>query len=322
MVVALALGGTRIKGVAMAADGSLLHSGGRQTRADRGPDAVLETVLDYAGELSRRHSASAAGIAVPGLVGEATGTSVLAAQLGWRQVPVRRWLAEELEMPVAFAHEVRAGGVAEARLGAGRSCRSFLFVAVGNGVTASTVVDGRPAREGGGATDELGHLVIRPGGDPCSCGGAGCLETVASASAVARRYRLATGEENVTAKEVQARARTGDPIAAGIWHEAIEALADGLSSAISLVGPERIVVGGALARAGRSYVDALQAELSKRLTLREAPRVVPSGLGQQAAVLGAALLAQQVHLAGRSAPAPRPRRWTSLSAGPWRPAAR
>ncbi|GGV34076.1 hypothetical protein GCM10010495_58750 [Kitasatospora herbaricolor] len=321
VVVALAVGGTQIKGVAMAADGSLLHSGGRQTRADRGPDAVLETVLDYAGELSRRHAASAAGIAVPGLVGEATGTSVFAAQLGWRQVPVRRWLAEELEMPVAFGHEVRAGALAEARLGAGRSCRSFLFVTVGNGVTASMVVDGRPTREGDGCAGALGPPAVRPGGDPCSCAGAGCLETVASAAAVARRYRLATGEENVTAKEVQGRARTGDPVAAGIWREAIEALADGLSAAISPAGPERIVVGGAMARAGRSYFDPLQAELSKRLAFREAPRIVPSGLGRQAAVLGAALLAQQLHLARQAAP-PRPRRWTSLHAAPARPTAR
>ncbi|MFC9331767.1 ROK family protein [Kitasatospora sp. NPDC057015] len=320
MVIALAVGGTQIKGVAMAADGSLLYSGHRRTQADRGPDAVLETVLDYAGELSRHYWASAAGIAMPGLVGEATGTSVFAAQLGWRQVPVRRWLAEELEMPVAFGHEVRAGGLAEARLGAGRSCRSFLFVAVGNGVTASMVVDGRPTSDAGGFAGELGHLVIRPGGDPCSCGGAGCLETVASTAAIARRYRLATGEENLTAKEVRSRAGTGDPIAAGIWREAIEALADGLSSAISLVGPERIVVGGALAKAGRSYFDPLPAELSKRLAFREAPRIVPSGLGQQAAVLGAALLAQQLHLARQTAP--RPRRWTSLSSGPGRPAAR
>ncbi|WP_329493442.1 ROK family protein [Kitasatospora herbaricolor] len=321
MVVALAVGGRQIKGVAMAADGSLLHSGARRTRADRGPDAVLETVLDYAGELARHHSASAAGIAVPGLVGEATGTSVLAAQLGWREVPVRRWLAEELEMPVAFGHEVRAGALAEARLGAGRSCRSFLFVTVGNGVTASMVVDGRPTREDDGCAGALGQAAVRPAGGPCSCGGAGCLETVASAAAIARRYRLATGEENVTAKEVQGRTRAGDPIAAGIWREAIEALADGLSAAIGLAGPERIVVGGGLAKAGRSYFDPLRAELSKRLAFREAPRIVPSGLGQQAAVLGAALLAQQLHLARQAAP-PRPRRWTSPSAGAGRPAAR
>ncbi|MCX5214514.1 ROK family protein [Kitasatospora sp. NBC_00240] len=321
VVIALEVGGAQIEAVAMAADGSLLHSGRRPTRADRGPDAVLETVLDYAGELSRRYAPSAAGIAVPGLVGEAAGTSVFAAHLGWRHIPVRRWLAEELEIPVAFGHDVRAGGLAEARLGAGRACRSFLFVPVGHGIAASMVLDGRTTTGGGDFAGELGHLVIRPGGDPCPCGGAGCLETVASTAAIARRYRLATGEEDVTAEAVQRRAKAGDPTAAGIWREAVEALADGLSSAISLVAPERIVVAGALARAGRSYFDPLQAELSKRLAFQKAPRVVPSRLGRQAGVLGAALLAQQLHLTRQAAARQRLGQRTPVSAGPLRLAA-
>ncbi|MFF3598994.1 ROK family protein [Kitasatospora indigofera] len=320
VVIALEVGGTRITAVAMAADGSLLHSGGRPTRTDRGPDAVLETVLDYAGELSRRWSPSAAGIAVPGLVGEATGTSVFAPHLGWRRVPVRRWLAEELEIPVAFGHCARTGALAEARLGAGRARRSFLFVPVGSGVAASIVLDGRPQAGGGGPAGELGHLVVRPGGDPCPCGAVGCLETVASAAAIARRYRLASGEENVTAKQVQTRAAAGDPVAAGVWREAVEALADGLNATFGPAAPERIVVGGALALAGRTYFDALQAELSMRAAFRKAPRVVPSGLGRQSGVLGAALLAQELYRAVRAAPPRRLRQRTPVPTGRFRPA--
>ncbi|MER5641443.1 ROK family protein [Kitasatospora sp. NPDC002227] len=300
-VIALDVGGTQIKTGVLAPDGTLTHGERWFTRAERGPDAVIETVLACATELTRRHAPAAVGIAVPGLVDEAAGTSVFAANLGWRDVPVRAWLAEELGLPVAFGHDVRAGGLAEARRGAGRGCRSFLFVPVGTGVAAAVVLDGRPLLGGRGFAGELGHLVVRPGGEPCPCGNRGCVETLASASAIARRYRRATGGEEVDAEEVRRRAEAGDRAASAVWSEAVEALADGLAATVNLFDPERIVIGGGLARAGEPYFGPLRAALAERLTFREAPPVVPAELGHQAGCLGAALLAQDL----RTGPAPR-----------------
>ncbi|WP_441247742.1 ROK family protein [Kitasatospora sp. McL0602] len=303
-VIGLEVGGARIRGVAMDSDGTLVHTGYRQTRVGRGPDAVLETVLEYAADLARRYPPAAAGIAVPGLVEEAAGLSVFSAHLGWRQMPVRRWLAEELGVPVAFGHDARVGALAEARLGAGRKSRSFLFVPVGTGIGASMVHQGHALADPDGRTGELGHALVRPGGDPCPCGSRGCLETVASAAAIARRYRLLTGGTGITAREVQRRAEAGDPAAARIWREAVEALADGLSPVVDLLGPERIVIGGALAQAGKSYFDALRTALATRLALRRPPRLVAARFGRQAGVMGAALLARQLRPSRPGPPRP------------------
>jgi glucokinase len=141
---------------------------------------------------------------------------------------------------------------------------------------------------------ELGHLVVRPGGDAWPCGGRGCLETVASAAAIARHYARASGESGVTAKEVQERSAAGDPAAATVWRNAIEALADGLASAIMLLDPERVVIGGGLARAGAPYFAPLPTAVAERFTFQAIPEIVPAELGHQAGCQGAALLAHDL----------------------------
>jgi glucokinase len=199
-----------------------------------------------------------------------------------------------LGIPVAFGHDARAGGLAEARLGAGRGCRSALFVPVGTGIAAALMFDGRVHSGALRSAGELGHLVVRPGGEPCPCGNRGCLETLASAGALARRYRLATGETGVSALQVQQRAQAGDEVAAGICADAVDALAEGLSAAVQLFDPERIILGGTLAAAGEPYFAPLRAALAARLTYRQAPPVVPGELGHRAGSLGAALLARNL----------------------------
>ncbi|MEV3987768.1 ROK family protein [Streptomyces sp. NPDC049837] len=305
-VIALDVGGTYIKGGVLSDDGTLRHTERWCTRADRGPDAVLETVLARAAELAERcPAAEAAGVVVPGIVDEYDGVSVLATNLGWRDVPVKDWLAEHLDLPVAFGHDVRAGGLAEARAGAGRGCGDFLFVPVGTGIAAAVFTGGRArALTGGhGGAGELGHLVVRPGGERCHCGARGCLETVASASAIARRYSRATGRCGITARDVQGRAQAGDAKAAAIWSEAVEALADALTTAITLYDPERVVIGGGLSGAGESCLAPLRAALAERLTFqarfRAVPQVVAARLGDRAGCMGAAYLAQDL-LARRS----------------------
>ncbi|GHF59526.1 sugar kinase [Kitasatospora xanthocidica] len=293
-VIALDVGGTAVKGGAAGEDGVLRDTDHRPTGAERGPDAVLETVLAAARRLAERHRPAAVGIVVPGIVDEAAGTAVLAANLGWRRLPVRARLAEELGLPVALGHDVRAGGLAEARIGAGRGSRDFLFVPVGTGIAAAVVSNGRAVTGSHTRAGELGHLVVRPDGDPCPCGGRGCLETVASAAAVARRYAAATGEGGVTAEDVGERAAAGDPTAATVWTEAVEALADALTTAVTLLDPERIVIGGGLARAGERYLAPLRAAVAGRLTFQRPPEIVPAELGHRAGCQGAALLAHDL----------------------------
>jgi glucokinase len=296
VVLALDVGGTGMKCALVRPDGTVHHAERHPTPVAAGPDAVTATILDVAAGLAGRALADgltpvAAGLVVPGVVDEESGVAVWSSNVGFRDVPLRDLLAARLGRPAALGHDVRAGGLAEARLGAGRDERHVLFVAVGTGIAAAHVVDGRVSAGAHGAAGELGHIVIRPGGPSCGCGARGCLESVASAAAIGRRYASATGRAGATAVDVAARATAGDAEATTVWRDALAALADGLATAQALMDTGTIVLGGGLAEAGDTLLTPLRAALRERLTFHRMPRLVPAALGDRAGCLGAALLA-------------------------------
>jgi glucokinase len=196
----------------------------------------------------------------------------------------------KLELPTALGHDVRAGGLAEARLGSGRGWRHVLVVPIGTGIAAAHVVDGRVFAGAHGAAGEIGHIVVRPDGPRCGCGQRGCLEAIASASAVARRYLEAAGRP-APAEEVAELAASGDPVASAVWRETVDALADGLLVGIALFDPELVVVGGGLAEAGDALLTPLGDALRERITFHREPRLSRAALGDESGCLGAALLA-------------------------------
>ena len=179
---------------------------------------------------------AALGVAVPGIIDEQRGVAVMAANLGWRETPVSALLSEATGLPVALGHDVRAACVAEWQLGAARGSDDALLVALGTGIGAGVVSDGR-LLVGGGYAGQLGHVVVDPGGARCTCGQYGCLATLASATAVVRRYAeraAATSTPgDLTARDVARLARTGDLAAAAVWAEAVAALADALATAVT-----------------------------------------------------------------------------------------
>lgn len=300
VVVALDVGGSGMKCALVRRDGTVTHTEHHLTRAARGPAAVIDTILDVAEALAdtaRREGLApvALGLAVPGVIDEAQGVAIWSANIGFRDVPLRKLAAARLGMPAALGHDVRVGGLAEARLGAGRYARHVLFVAIGTGIAAAHVIDGAAAAGAHGAAGEFGHVLVRPGGPRCGCGRDGCLEAVASASAVARRYAelasTAPDAPEASAAEVATRAAAGDPLAQQVWTDAVEALADGLATGQALFDVEAVVLGGGLARAGAQLLDPLRAALHDRMTFHREPRLVPAALGAEAGCLGAALLA-------------------------------
>ncbi len=301
LAIALDVGGTAIKAALLRADGTAVHETSMPTGA--GPKSAVDTILQVAEALAERAvelagaPAVAAGVAVPGVVDEAAGIAVNSANLRWRDVPLRDLLTTRLRLPVAVGHDVRAGGVAEARLGAGRGCPLFLFVPVGTGIAAAVAIDGRVVSGAHGRAGELGHLVARPDGPLCACGRRGCVEAIASAAAIARRYAVAGGDA-VSAEQVAARAAAGEERAQRVWSEAVGALADGMLDAVTLFDPDLIAVGGGLARSGEQLLAPLRTALARRLTFESMPRIVPAELGYRASCLGAGLLAFDLAAAG------------------------
>jgi glucokinase len=298
-VVALDVGGTSMKGAIVGPDGATCGPLRRPTPREQGPEAVTVSVgatLDLLLEDARRRGleVAAAGVVVPGIVDEERGVAVFSANLGWRELPLRALLEASGGLPVGFGHDVRAGALAEATFGAARGERELLFLAVGAGIAGAALVDGRLLVAGGYA-GELGHLRVDPAGDPCGCGGRGCVETLASATAIPRRYAARTGRPVAGAAAVAALVREGDPDAVAVWDEAVAALAQGLAAAVALLAPRLVVVGGGLAGAGDLLLRPLSERLRERLSPGSAPlpRLVPAALGDQAGCLGAALLARR-----------------------------
>ncbi|MFF1647237.1 ROK family protein [Streptomyces sp. NPDC058240] len=297
-VIALDVGGTGMKAALVGADGTLLHEARRATGRERGPEAVVESILGFAADLrayGEEHlgeSAVAAGVAVPGIVDAENGIAVYASNLGWRDVPMRQLLGERLGgVPVALGHDVRTGGLAEGRIGAGKGADRFLFVPLGTGIAGAIGIAGTIEAGAHGYAGEIGHIVVRPDGPDCGCGQRGCLETLASAAAVSRAWAAASGDPEADAADCAKAVESGDPAAVQVWQNAVDALAAGLVTALTLLDPHSLIIGGGLAEAGETLFTPLRAAVEERVTFQKLPHIVPAALGDTAGCLGAGLLA-------------------------------
>ncbi len=325
-VVAIDLGGTTMKGAVVDRHGSASSVQRCPCPVSDGPEAVIDALLELSGSLAEESSLPplAVGLAVPGLVRDADGTIVYAANLGMRDVPIGTLAERRLGIPVAVTHDVRAAAVAEGVLGAARGCSDYLLLTLGTGVGAALVLDGRPYTGAHGIGGELGHVAIEPRGPVCGCGQAGCLEAVASAGGVARRYGamgssvsdgpgsgsaagLGSGSASasgsgsasvsasvsaaVSAEEVAARAADGDPVASQVWREALDALALAIVNYATLLDPELVVIGGGMAEAGSSLFDPVRERVRGLIRFGEPCPIVPAALGEDAGRAGAAIAA-------------------------------
>ncbi|MEU4395282.1 ROK family protein [Kribbella sp. NPDC023855] len=303
VVVAVDLGGTRMKCGLVAADGAVLHRETRPTpRAVDDPrgggrkvlDALLETVVELEQKAAADgHRVRAVGVVVPGIINAEDGT-VVAENLAWAGTPVLAALQEAVgpDQQILLAHDVRGGGYAELRQGALTGTTNSLFLPLGTGIAAAMVVDGSLV-SGDGYAGELGHTRFVHGetAEQCACGQWGCLETVASAAALARRYHLRTGRVVDGAREVLELLAQGDADAAVVWSEALAALVDALVMYTTLVAPTRIAIGGGLVGAGETLLAPLREGVHARLTFQREPEIVAAVLGEEAGCLGAALMA-------------------------------
>ncbi len=282
----------------VAADGAVLHRETRPTPREAGGRAVLDALLETVVELGQKataetHQVRAIGVVVPGIIDAETGT-VGAENLAWVGTPVLAELKAAVgeDRPIVLAHDVRAGGYAELRQGALKGTTNSLFLPLGTGIAAAMVVDGR-LLSGDGYAGELGHtrFVHGDAAEQCACGQWGCLETVASAAAIARRYGIRAGRTVDGAREVLELLAAGDEDAAQVWGDALKVLVDALVLYTTLVAPTRIAIGGGLVGAGETLLQPLRDGIHARLTFQREPEIVAAVLGEEAGCLGAALMA-------------------------------
>ena len=295
VVAAVDVGGTRIKAALVTAACDTVAAVTTPTPKDIAQDigavvhATVTDLLASAAQHDRPARLVGCGVVVPGLVDETRGVGVFSVNLGWRDLPIRDPVASLLGVPTVVGHDVRAGLLAETRLGAARGARHALFLPVGTGIAGALLLDGAVISADGRA-GELGHLIIDPTGPPCGCGATGCLEVIASAAAIEREYAARTGS-TLAAEEVAVRVSAGDPDATAAWARAVAALAQAIVAIVTITGVDLVLIGGGLAESGGLLLDPLRAEVASRLTFQRPPRVEQAAFGERAGCLGAACLA-------------------------------
>ena len=288
-VIGVDVGGTTIKGLRVSADG---HVGEEVRIPTSHPDPtgarIVDTVADVVHALGGA-GGSPVGVVVPGIVDEYHGVAVWSANVGFSGVPLRSLLADRLGVPVAFGQDVRAGALAELRSGAARKAQGpVAFIAIGAGVAAALIIDGRTLVSGGWA-GEIGQTVLLSGPYEGLR-----MEEVASASATARR----AGESDAIA--VAQRVAAGDSAAVAVWAETVAVLADALAAIVVTVAPTTVVLGGGLTSAGALLLDPLGMQLSRRLGALRIPSLIQAEHGDLAAAIGASYLASDLHATTRS----------------------
>jgi glucokinase len=308
--VGVDVGGTNVRAGVVDEQGTLLDT----VRVSTPSSAVAleDAICGAVGQLRRRHEVAAVGLAVAGFVGNDRRTVMFAPHLAWRASPVADRIAARLGLPVTLEHDVNAATLAEHRFGAARGAKVVALVALGTGIGAGLLLDGRLFRGAHGVAPELGHLCVVPGGRPCPCGKQGCWERYCSGTALvttavellARHHGRSTllarevdGEPgSLTGRRVAGAARDGDPIAQRAVADLARWLGEGLAMIADIYDPELVVIGGGVAESAPLFLDAAREHYASAVTgagHRPLARIRTSQLGDDTAIVGSAALARE-----------------------------
>ncbi|MCL8206963.1 MAG: ROK family protein [Actinomycetia bacterium] len=303
---AVDIGGTKVElGVGDEA-GRLLATARLETAALGDGEAAVERMARALRELRRTAAPEveplAVGIGSPGPLDLERGELGRLANLrGWDGLPIVRLFRTALGLPVYLANDATAAALAEWRWGAGAGTTDMVYVTVSTGVGAGIVSGGRLVEGRDGNAGEIGHVVVDPDGHPCHCGNRGCLETVASGTAIAREAERRRRESPLLtayagpldAARVFEAAQAGDPVAGAVVRRAAETLGWAVGLFANLYNPERVVFGGGVAQQGEALLGPVR-RAARRFgmpALVGRLQVVRAALGPETGVRGALAVA-------------------------------
>lgn len=290
LVAAVDIGGTTIKSALVDSSFTMIATATAPTpRSDSTGKDTVRVIAQLIETLSLKGKVSSAGVGVPGIFDEENCVSRWAGNLGWKDLAIGDLLRNQLDLPVAFDHDVRAGALAELRAGAARGKSNAAFIAIGTGISAGLIIDGA-IRSIGGYAGEIGHLNVGHSYQ-CVCGRLGCLEAISSALAISAAYAKQSGQDGVSAEKVVSLATNGDVMASQIWNEALEALTRACEILITVLATEIIVFGGGVSRAGDALIRPISHSLDQSLTFQRKPELKIAHFGAQAGMIGCAMMA-------------------------------
>ncbi|MFL5906104.1 MAG: ROK family protein [Solirubrobacterales bacterium] len=309
------LGGTKIQTVVVDADNKVLGESRRPTPTEGGPEDVARemaaAVREAAGQAGLGTSDLAGvGVGSPGDADETTGVVSNARNLpGWTGAyPLGEQLSEQLGVPVRLGNDVTVAVQGEFELGAGKPYDTILGVWWGTGVGGGLILDGKPWL-GRGAAGEIGHMVVKKGGARCTCGRKGCMEAYAGRGAMEIKARKEVkqgaktdlfrimeerGRDRLTSGVWERAIKHGDDLATRLIDRAVKALGVGIASAVNLLDPEAVIIGGGLgSRFGEKYVSRIATRMHPHLFVPDRPpHMHVATLGDPGGAIGAALLVE------------------------------
>jgi glucokinase len=303
------MGGTKL--LAGAVDPELsVHHRAHRTLIGLDQAGVIDAAVGAVAELreASKREIAAVGFGIPSLIDRRSGRSVSSVHLPLADVQFGDVMAERLGLPVLMDNDGNLAALGEQRAGAAAGCRDAVVLTIGTGIASGLILDGRLYRGWLGAAGELGHMVIDYDGPPChgNCPNRGCLEVMASGTALAREaVRLAAErpDSGLAAAADEGYALAG-PLVTELAHDgdaaAMEALeligrrlGVGLANIVNIFNPEAVVIGGGVMAAGELLLDPARAVMAERALppSRDEVRIVPAELGAEAGMVGAAVLA-------------------------------
>jgi glucokinase len=314
-ILGIDLGGTKVMAAIFDADGQIVSRARAKTKAWRDDEMVFQTVartaehaLEQAG--ITRQDLRALGIGAPGPLDLDTGVIVESANMKLRNFPLGPRLAEAFGCPAVVENDVNAGTYGEYRAGAGRGARHVLGVFVGTGIGGGIIADGALYHGFSKNAGEIGHIIIEANGPRCGCGNRGCMEALASRTAMTRDIRKAIkrGDKTMLKEKLKqdtdlisggdlGRAyRAGDKLVVKVMNRAAHMLGVGVGSLVNVLSPEIVVLGGGVIEAMRDdfveRIDRAVRDVAFSFMVKDL-QIVRAALGDDAGVTGAAMLARE-----------------------------
>jgi glucokinase len=302
--IGIELSGSKLRAATVNNEGVI----GERREAQLQADGLVGQVAQVVSELRQNaNGIEAVGIAIPGLVNRQTDRVVAS-----RDFPaiVRENLHTEFMEATGLRFELEndanAAAYGEFKVGAGRGSRDLFYITIGEGIGGAIILDGKLWTGASGLAGEVGHITIDTEGAECQCGNTGCLETVASAPNIVRRAnerlnrdstsslsKLAMNK-NFTADDMAREAKEGDDFSLMMIERTGKYIGTGVASVINLLNIERIVLGGGVMQAGELILNPIIQEAKRRAfqPCFEATQILAAALGEDAATIGAAMLAR------------------------------
>ena len=315
-VVGVDMGGTKILSAVIDAEGNILGTAKVPTKADAGTAVVIDRIADAIQKAIgksgvNRASIEAVGIGAPGPLDPETGVVIFAPNLGWRDVPLKAELEARVGIPTFVDNDVNVGTLGEHAFGAGKGVQNIVGIFVGTGIGGGIILHGELFHGASKTAGEIGHIIVKADGPRCGCGRRGCLEALASRTAMTKQFQKAIekkGKKSVISKltdgdlsairsGVLAKAiRAKDKLTLKVFKKATKYLGIGIGSIVNFLNPEMIILGGGVVEAlDDTFLDNIRAAAEKYAlpNTLDGVQIVRAELGDNSGILGAAALARQ-----------------------------